>query len=58
MQRMRALMGRTAGALDLDVDDARTLIALAYRAAIVVGAAATFGTAVRVFSWTSGIGGQ
>ncbi len=40
-----------------DIQDLAAVLERVIQAALVVGAAATLGTAVRVFIWTSGLGG-
>lgn len=54
--RARASAAAAFSALGFDAADGQTLLALAVRAAVVIGYAATAGLAVRVFLATSDVG--
>lgn len=55
---MRRRIAGLLGGLDFDGGDARTAVRLLLGAAIVIGAAATAGLAVRIFLWSLGVGGM
>lgn len=49
---------RLGAVLRFDADDLRTLVGLALRGLVIVGAFGTLGLGIRVFIWTSGFGGN